>query len=73
MAFISWYVPTVLLCSERLVNTTKPQNDTERGNTFDMNSFLGEKMLSQTQICSPREVIIKWMRVRVMLGKPNMT
>ena len=31
MDLMIWYVPTVLVCRDRLVNTTKPQNVSEMG------------------------------------------
>ena len=41
IALATWYVPTVLHCSERFVRTTKPQKDAASGRIFGMTSVLG--------------------------------
>lgn len=70
MALASWYVPTVLNCRERLVNTTNPQNDVERGRIFRSDSRFGEKISSFAHRSKPSEVTTKCVSVRVMLGNP---
>ena len=70
IALANWYVPTVLYCSDRLVNTTNPQNEMESGRTLSIDRLLGEKTSSFAQSNRPSEVTIKCVRVSVILGKP---
>ena len=69
----SWYVPTVLYCNERLVNTTKPQNEAESGSIFLIKSLLGEKTSIHAQSWRPSDVTMKCTRVSDMLGKLKWT
>ena len=69
IAFASWYVPTVLFSSDRLVKTTNPQNDRASGTIDWMRMALGLNRPAVAQTTSPSHVITKCSAVRVTLGK----
>ena len=70
MTLANWYVPIVLLWRERLVNTTKPQNEADNGSNCLIDNLFGLNTSNQTQIWRPRNVMIKCINVSVILGNP---
>ena len=59
MTFISWYIPTTLYCSERLLNNTKPQNAELMGTTDNNLRGLRGNIPKHAQISRPRKVTKK--------------